>query len=1158
MSAQDYVEIRHANLSQVLPTTPPWPRASNVTSTDDRLWVFQTCFTAADCANTAWSTIQFARDPCVAALTPFKTVDTTFNNATYDAAQRAFDDQLAKVLDQCPGPWTRWAARVCVPLLHPTLLAYNLTLPALPRASIGRSEHVYGFGQYQNVLATDPTLARGAPSPASLFGICAVAAPFGSPCNGHANDTNVSKNSASYAALAQPDAFFSPNRDAINAPSPYLTLDIFFASDKSHPTPQYLPNLNTTVIPRAWDDATFPTALLTKVENFVTVTACSTANVTVPVLVNGAECDPQTRPCMFHKCSGVGAQCSSSGDLFVNGLSQYEGLQFLSTSSKITGAVWRTSVVLIFVLIAYVYRRRVMAQLESWRFWYQSNYMFEERSDVGADETELPAYDAGDDAAVNAQAASRSAGRLAEDSAVVIPMTPPADSTMAVAAPSALGAVAAPAPTAVAGPALAAASPPAPDGAAAPAPTARAAPAPTAVAAPAPDLPSPPSQTVSAAPAPPVLAAPAPTAAVSSTISTTRHRASDATVPSATDQPGRRPRPSFRSQFGMLAPGLGSPTLFMYPHDNDDNVRRASDVGATTLTTAVDLPEPATSITAVDPPNSVTLSIQPPDLPPDYADVVPSRRRGSTALSTVQFAQDPCVAPLTTFTSADTTFTNDTYDAAQRAFNDQLAKVMGQCPGPWAQWTARTCVPLLHPTLLAYNLTLPALPPASLNKTDHVAAFRQYQEALAANATALLTSSFGICTVAAPLGSPCTHTTSDPYASMGAARQASVVQVDAYYSPNRDAINAPSPNLAVDAFLASDKSHPTPQFLAGLNTTLFPRAWNDDTFPTQLLIKAENYVAVTACSSANVTVPVLVNGAGCDPQLRPCMFHKCAAPGGECSSSGDLFVSGLLTLHGLQFQSTGTKVKQASLQIALSMVILYLIYRYRKKFMDKFNAWHVWYRDGSPMFDPPTDEEAELPPYDDANAVEPPPLPILVADDDDTVAAMPSASATPTPASVLVAPAPTAAIPTTAASYRRRTNSTIALSSLVNLDRQIPSFRSQFAVLEPGLGSSISSLDSRDHHFVRRASDASSTTSVDVPTPPPDYGEIVPSDRRDLAPSLANASAAAPEGGDGGGVGAEDQPAPAPTRVSLIALVDAQGTPGRDLTVEAPATARAA
>ncbi|KNE58511.1 hypothetical protein AMAG_04079 [Allomyces macrogynus ATCC 38327] len=290
------------------------------------------------------------------------------------------------------------------------------------------------------------------------------------------------------------------------------------------------------------------------------------------------------------------------------------------------------------------------------------------------------------------------------------------------------------------------------------------------------------------------------------------------------------------------------------------------------------------------------------------------------------------------------------------------------------------------------------------------------------------------------------------------------------------------------------------------------------------------------------------------------MFHKCTAPGGECSSAGNLFVSGLMTLQGLQFLSTGTKIKQASLQIALSMVILYLIYRYRKKFMAKFNAWHIWYRDGSPMFDPPTDEEAELPAYDDANAVEPPPLPNLTTTDDGdagAVVAAPSMSASPAPASALTAPAPTAAIPSTAASYRRRTNSTIP-SSLVNLDRQIPSFRSQFGVLEPGLASSLSSLDSRDHQFVRRASDASSTTSVDVPTPPPDYGEIVPSDRRDLAPSVANASAATPEGGDGGGGGAEDQDAPAPTQAAPIASVDAQGTPGREITAEAPATALAA
>ncbi|KAJ3348536.1 hypothetical protein GGF32_006141 [Allomyces javanicus] len=632
MSGQDYVEIRHANLSHILPTTPPWPRAPNATSTDDRLWVFQTCFSAADCANAAWSTVQFVQDPCVAALTPYTTIDATFNNATYDAAQRAFDDQLAKIMDQCPGPWTQWTARVCVPLLHPRLLAYNVTLPALPHASFGRSDHVYAFGQYQNVLAVDPTLARDVSVPASLFGICAVAAPFGSSCKGHANDTNVSNNIALQAALAQPDAFFSPNRDAINAPSPYQTLDIFFASNKSHPTPQYLPDLNTTVIPRAWDDATFPTALLAKVENFVAVTACSTANVTVPVLVNGAGCDPQSRPCMFHKCSAVGAQCSSSGDLFVNGLARLEGLQFMSTSSKITGAVWKTIMVFIFVLIAYVYRRRVMAQLESWRFWYRSNYMFEERSDVGADETELPAYDAGDDVAVNAQVPARLAGRATVDSAIVVPMTPPAvESTTTVAALPAPDALAAPAPIAFVGPAASiSAAPPPPDGTAAASPTARAAPTPTATSLFDPTARSPPGPTVSAAPAPTTLAAPAPTAAVASTISTARRRASGATPTIVT---GRRSRPSFRSQFGVLAPGLGSPTLFLNSRDedDDDDSRRASDAGATTLTTAMDPPDTATSTTAMNSPDTVTSAIQMPDLPPDYADVVPPRRRASNA-----------------------------------------------------------------------------------------------------------------------------------------------------------------------------------------------------------------------------------------------------------------------------------------------------------------------------------------------------------------------------------------------------------------------------------------------------------------------------------------------------------------------------------------------
>ncbi|KNE55701.1 hypothetical protein AMAG_01582 [Allomyces macrogynus ATCC 38327] len=638
MAGHDYVEIRHANLSQVLPTTPPWPHTPNPTNDDARLWVFQTCFSAADCANAAWSTVQFVQDPCVAALTPYTTIDATFNNATYDAAQRTFDDQLAKVMDQCPGPWTQWTARVCVPLLHPTLLAYNVTLPALPHASFGRSDHVYAFGQYQNVLSVDPTLARGAPAPASLFGICAVAAPFGSSCKGHANDTDVSKNIALQAALAQPDAFFSPHRDAINAPSPYQSLEIFFASNKSHPTPQYLSNLNTTLIPRAWSDATFPTALLTKVENFVAVTACSAANVTVPVLVNGAGCDPQTWPCMFHKCSAVGAQCSSTGDLFVNGLSRLEGLQFLSTSSKITGTIWKTSMVLIFVLIAYVYRQRVMAQLESWRFWYRSNYMFEERSDVGADETELPAYDAGDDVAQ--PPSRRPTGRSAEDSAVAVPMTPPAaaSTTATFLAPDAL---VSPAPTAVAGPASAAAAIPAPDVAAAPVPTARSAPVATAVAAsaltelspPGSTALSPPGPTVFAAPAPATLDAPAPTAVVPFTVSTVRRRTSGATAPIVTSHPGRRPRLSFRSQFGVFAPGLGSPTLFSDSWDHDTE-RCASDAGATTLTTAMDLPDTATSATtAMNSPDTVTSAIQAPDLPPDYAEVVSSRRRASNTIA---------------------------------------------------------------------------------------------------------------------------------------------------------------------------------------------------------------------------------------------------------------------------------------------------------------------------------------------------------------------------------------------------------------------------------------------------------------------------------------------------------------------------------------------
>ncbi|KAJ3363374.1 hypothetical protein GGF32_004368 [Allomyces javanicus] len=164
-------------------------------------------------------------------------------------------------------------------------------------------------------------------------------------------------------------------------------------------------------------------------------------------------------------------------------------------------------------------------------------------------------------------------------------------------------------------------------------------------------------------------------------------------------------------------------------------------------------------------------------------------------------------------------------------------------------------------------------------------------------------------------------------------------------------IHAPSPYQTLDIFFASNKSHLTPQYLPNLNTTVIPRVWDDAMFPTALLIKVENLVAVTACSTANVTVPELVNG--------------------------------------LKFQSMGTKIKQAALQIALSMVILYLIYRYRKKFMAKFNAWHFWYRDGSPMFDRPTDKEAELPAYDDTNAVQPPPLPnLMMTDNSNTDAAV--------------------------------------------------------------------------------------------------------------------------------------------------------------------------
>ncbi|KAJ3349061.1 hypothetical protein GGF32_005814 [Allomyces javanicus] len=778
-TAPAYVEIRHANLTKVLSTTPPWsnPAASSRsdTSNDARLWVFATCFNAADCTAAALSTVQVAEDPCVAPLATFTSVDTTFTNETYDAAQRSFNDQLATVMDQCPGPWTQWTARVCVPLLHPTLLVHNVTLPALPPASLDKTNHVAAFRQYQEALAANATALT------SSFGICTTAAPLGSPCTHSTTDPYASMGAARQASIVQVDAFYSPNRDAINAPSPNLAVDAFLASDKSHPTPQFLADLNTTLFPRAWDDDTFPTQLLIKTENYVAVTACSSANVTVPVLVNGAGCDPQLRPCMFHKCTSVGGKCSSSGDLFVSGLLTLQGLKFQSTGTKIKQASLQIALSMVILYLIYRYRKKFMAKFNAWHIWYRDGSpMFDPPTD---EEAELPAYD-------------------------------------------------------------------------------------------------------------------------------------------------------------------------------DAN------------------------------------AVQPPPLPN-----LTTADGGDAAA----FMQDDCVdmyANKWGYSGRDKIFDNATYDDAQRTLNRQFTHVMAQCMKAFTQWTARTCVSLLHPALLKHNITIPWLPPRTAGNRDHEAAFNLYQSVLAQVATMPPnTASLGICTGYA-------------YAANGQAAgadtyQASNPQWVAEMSPNRNAINAPSPYLALDPFFRDDKMHATPQYIPALQTALIPRAWDADKFPIQLLGNVENFVAVTACSPTNVTVRVLVDGTGCDPATRPCMFHKCPAPGGECSAR-DLFVSGLApTLQGLTFYSTGTIVRQAALIVVPTVIVLVLAWIYRRQIVDKFDEVRIRYTSNAMLDSVIDNNEVELPGYSSDHEREVPPLYPLSNDDGGHVHVQvdpPDAAATSTDAAGSAAP----------------------------------------------------------------------------------------------------------------------------------------------------------
>ncbi|KAJ3363375.1 hypothetical protein GGF32_004369 [Allomyces javanicus] len=389
VTASDHLELRHPNLNAVFPPTPPsskWPDLA-------ALWIYSTCFTNADCAASALPTARL-QDYCLmmnANQWGYSGRDKIFDNATYDDAQRTLNRQFTRVMAQCMNAFTQWTARTCVSLLHPKLLEHNITIPWLPPRMSGNRDHEAAFNLYRSVLAQAATIS---PNTTSL-GICTVSALYGSPCqpimqgyayaaNGQAAGANTYQASSPHWAAER-----SPNRDAINAPSPYLPLDPFFRDDKMRATPQFIPALQTTLIPRAWDANKFPIQLLDNVENFVAVTACSPANVTVPVLVDGTGCDPATRPCMFHKCPAPGGECSAS-DMFVSGLAPtLQGLTFYSTAT----IVWQVALIVVPVIVlvlAWIYRRQIVDKFDEVRFRYTSNAMLE--SVIDNNEVELPRY----------------------------------------------------------------------------------------------------------------------------------------------------------------------------------------------------------------------------------------------------------------------------------------------------------------------------------------------------------------------------------------------------------------------------------------------------------------------------------------------------------------------------------------------------------------------------------------------------------------------------------------------------------------------------------------------------------------------------------------------------------------------------------------------
>ncbi|KNE58510.1 hypothetical protein AMAG_04078 [Allomyces macrogynus ATCC 38327] len=603
VTTSDYLELRHPNLTAVFPPTPPsWNGAPQ-----PALWIHSTCFTNADCAASAMPTAAFIQDACVdvVANRGYSGRDKSFDNATYDKAQRTLNRQFTLVMAQCMNAFTRWTARTCASLLHPTLLKRNITIPRLPPRTAGNRDHEAAFILYQSVLARTATM----PPNTAPLGICTVAAPYGSPCQpitqGYAYTANGQAAGADTYQASNPQwgAEQSPNRDAINAPSPYLALDPFFRDDKMHATPQYIPALQTTLIPRAWDADKFPIQFLGNVENFVAVTACSPANVTVPVLVDGTGCDPQTRPCMFHKCAASGGECSAT-DLFVSGLAPtLQGLTFYSTSTIVRQAAFIVVPTVFVLMLAWIYRLQIVDKFDEMRIRYASNAMLD--SVIDNNEVELPGYSSdhemevpplyplsNDDhehvqvqvdhpdaptPATNAAAAPvaslapvPTSARARDLEVTTAPATgtttdlpsanTPTVSTTATTAP------AEPSPPPDAGALRAASAPPAvaPPSGGTPAgtPPAAAEPPPpspsvaaTSPATPAQSDATPPPITVAAPLPPPAPTAAAPTARRVSAISATDNLQRSPVLGA------RDPRriPSFRSQFGVLEPGLASP-----------------------------------------------------------------------------------------------------------------------------------------------------------------------------------------------------------------------------------------------------------------------------------------------------------------------------------------------------------------------------------------------------------------------------------------------------------------------------------------------------------------------------------------------------------------------------------------------------------------------